>query len=348
MRYIGNKLSLLEFIYSVVEENKLPKGTFCDIFSGTTNVSKFFKKKGFKIISNDFMTYSYVFEKAYICNNKIPTFEGLSSEIENPDIGSVLNFLNQLEGTEGFIFNNYCKEGTKNSEFIRNYFSEENAKKIDAIRDKIQEWKEEKKITEEEFYILLASLLEVVPSVSNVAGTYGAFMKINDPRMFKKLELENPKIIESEIDHECYNEDSNELIKNISCEILYIDPPYNHRQYATNYHILESIAVWDKQILDNKTGLRPYDKQNSKYCYTSKCVQVFEDLIKNAKCDFIMLSYNTEGVIPYEEIKRILSEKGELRIYDQEYRRYKSNSNGNSDKDKLKELLFFVKVKRQS
>lgn len=345
MRYIGNKLNLLEFIYSVIQENNIPKGTFLDIFSGTTNVAKFFKKKEFKIIANDFMTYSYVFERAYICNNEIPNFNGLSNEIKNPDIFKVINYLNELEGKEGFIFNNYCKEGTKNSKFVRNYFSSENAKKIDAIRDKLQEWKDQNKITENEFYILLSSLLEVVPSISNVAGTYGAFMKINDKRMFKPLLLKVPGLIETNLKHECYNEDSNELIKKISCNILYIDPPYNSRQYATNYHILETIAVWDKKILDNKTGLRPYEKQKSKYCYSQKCVHVFEDLIKDAKCNFILLSYNTEGIIPYEEIIKILSEKGEVKIYKQDYRRYKSNSNGNESKDSLKEILFFVKVK---
>lgn len=345
MRYIGNKLNLLEFIYSVIVENKLPKGTLLDIFSGTTNVSKFFKKKGYKIISNDFMTYSYVFERAYICNNKIPSFRGLSNEIKNPDIFKVISFLNELKGKEGFIFNNYCMEGTKDKDFQRNYFSENNAKKIDAIRDKIQDWKDNKKITEDEFFILLCSLLEVVPSVSNVAGTYGAFMKIDDPRKFKPLLLEVPTLIESDLKHECYNKDSNELIKEVSCDILYIDPPYNNRQYATNYHILETIAVWDKQILNNKTGLRPYEKQKSKYCYSPKCIDVFEDLINNAKCKFILLSYNTEGIIPYNEVSRILKNKGDVKVYKKEYRRYKSNSNGNSKKKSLNELIFFVKVR---
>lgn len=343
MRYIGNKQNLLDFIYSVIEENKL-SGTFCDIFSGTTNVAKFFKKKGFKIIANDIMTYSYVFQRAYICNNQIPTFDKLNSEIKNPNISSVINFLNCLKGKEGFIFNNYCSEGTASKKFIRNYFSAENAKKIDAIRDKIEEWKKAGLINEEEFYVLLCSLLEIVPSVSNVAGTYGAFMKINDPRMFKPLILEVPDLIQSNLNHECYNEDSNQLIKNITCDILYLDPPYNNRQYATNYHILESIAVWDKKILENKTGLRPYDDKKSLYCYEKKCIKVFEDLIKSAKCKYILLSYNTEGIIPYEDILRILNEKGELKIYEKEYRRYKSNSNGES-KDSVKEIVFFVKVK---
>ncbi len=344
MRYIGNKINLLEFINSVVEENNIQKGTLCDIFSGTTNVAKFFKNKGFKIISNDFMNYSFVFQNAYIKNNKIPNFQRLNKIIDKPNIFKVINYLNSLKGKEGFIYNNYCIEGTKNSNYKRNYFSTENAKKIDAIRDKIEEWKNSKLISKDEFYILLTSLLEVVPSVSNVAGTYGAFMKINDPRMFKTLMLKVPNLIKSNIKNDCYQEDSNKLINNIFCDILYIDPPYNNRQYATNYHILESISVWDKKIMDTKTGLRPYENQISKYCKKSRCIEAFEDLINNAECKYILFSYNTEGIIPYNEIMRILSQKGDVKIYEKEYRRYKSNCNGNNIKSPLKELLFFVKV----
>ncbi|MFA5020398.1 MAG: DNA adenine methylase [Candidatus Pacearchaeota archaeon] len=344
MRYIGNKKNLLEFIYSVVIENKLPVATFCDIFAGTANVAKFFKSKGFEIISNDIMTYSYVFSRAYICNNKMPSFSGLSNEIKEPDIFKVITFLNNQEGKKGFIYENYCSDGTRDKKFIRNYFSKENAMKIDSIREKIQNWKDNRKITENEFYILLCALLEVIPSVSNISGTYGAFLKINDPRMFKPLLLEVPTLVESYSEHECYQEDANKLIKEISPSILYLDPPYNERQYASNYHILESVAIWDKQISDSKTGLRPYEDKKSDYCYKNKCITAFEELINNARCEFILMSYNTEGIIPQNEIMRILSKKGKVTIYHQDYRRYKSNSNGDLLKENLKELLFFVRI----
>lgn len=346
MRYIGNKANLLEFIYSIVKEKNLPKGTFCDIFAGTANVAKFFKSKGFKILSNDFLAFSFVLQKAYVENNDVPTFKGLKNIISNPDIFKVINYLNNLEGKEGFIFKNYCIEGSKKySKYIRNYFSSENAKKIDVIRDKINEWRNKNLIIENEFYILLCSLLEEVPSVSNIAGTYGAFLKKNDPRIFKPLLLKVPTLIESDIKHHCYKEDGNQLIKRISCDILYIDPPYNNRQYAPNYHILESIAVWDKKIRDTKTGLRSYINQKSKYCYKNQCVKVFEDLIMNANCKHILFSYNTDGIIPYDEIIRILSKKGVVKVYKQDYRRFKSNSNGDNNKNKLAELVFYCKVK---
>lgn len=344
MRYIGNKSRLLDFIFFVIKDNKITEKSVCDIFSGTTNVSKFFKRKGYRIISNDFMKYSYVFQMAYIKNNIEPHFLGLKSLITNPNIFKILDYLSKLEGMKDFIYHNYCREGTKNKEYERNYFTPENAMKIDAIRNKIEEWYKTKRINESEYYILLTSLLEFIPFISNIAGTYGAFLKINDPRMFKPFILEVPTLIESSQEHECFNLDANELIRKIKFDILYIDPPYNNRQYATNYHILESIASWDKTITNTKTGLRPYDAQKSNYCYVNKCTRAFEDLIENANCKYILFSYSNEGIIPREEIIRILEKKGDLKIYDQDYRRYKSNSNEHEMNNKLKELIYFVKV----
>ena len=345
MRYIGNKINLLDFIFSVVEKNNINENIFCDIFSGTTNVAKFFKKKGYRIITNDFMAFSYVFQRAYIQNNEIPKFPGLAKIIQNPSLQKVIDYLNNLAGREGFIFHNFAKEGTKNKKYQRNYFSSNNAKKIDAIRETIQEWLVKKLITEDEFYILLASLLEAIPFVSNTAGTYGAFLKSDDPRKFKKLTLEIPDIIVHGKGHFSYKEDGNILIKNIKCGILYIDPPYNTRQYAPNYHVLETVAVWDKRLKDSKSGLRPYDNQKSLFCSKHSCIRAFEDLIMNANCKHILFSYNTEGIIPYDEIMRILSKKGKVKVYRQGYRRYKSNSNGEQEKDNLSELVFYCSVK---
>lgn len=344
MRYIGNKLRLLDFIFSVIKDNNIVEISFCDIFSGTANVAKFFKKKGYKIISNDFMKYSYIFQRAYIKNNTEPHFNGLKSIIPNPDIFKVLIYLSELPEMKDFIYNNYCMEGTQNNVHKRNYFTAKNAMKIDAVRNKIEEWHNDKKINDDEYYILLTSLLEFIPSISNIAGTYGAFLKINDPRMFKPFILEVPNLIESDQEHACFNVDGNELMKKIKFDILYIDPPYNNRQYASNYHILESVASWNKAIKESLTGLRPYDNQKSDYCYVNKCIHAFEDLITSANCKYILFSYNTDGIIPKEEIIRILKNKGNLKIYNQDYRRYKSNSNGNLQNTELKELIYFVKV----
>lgn len=344
MRYIGRKNALLDFIEKPLIENNISSGIFCDIFSGTTVVAQYFKKKGFEIIANDYMYFSYVFQKAYIENNLKPKYFDLSNIIKKPTLEKVLDYLNNLKEKKGFIYKNFCVDGSKNSKFERNYFSSENAMKIDIIRETIEFWKTENFITETEFYVLLTSLIEAVPFISNISGTYGAFLKINDPRMSKKIFLKFPELITSTKSHKANFLDSNDLIRKIKCDILYIDPPYNKRQYPSNYHMLETIAVWDKELLDSKTGLRPWNNQKSLYCSTVKCVKIFEDLIKNSDCNYILFSYNTEGIIPYDEILRILSNKGSVQVYKQDYRRFKSNSRKSDAKKFLHELLFFVKV----
>jgi len=337
MRYIGRKNALLEFIFEPLRENKITSGVFCDIFSGTTVVAQYFKRKRFDIIANDYMFFSYVFQKAYIENNTEPKFSKLSKIIPKPNLEETFDYLNNLEGKKGFIYKSFCVEGSKNSKFERNYFSTENAMKIDVIRETIESWKIKKLITGTEFYILLTALIEAVPFVSNISGTYGAFLKINDPRMFKKIFLEYPKLIYSNKSYKANFTDSNKLIKKIKCDILYIDPPYNKRQYPSNYHMLETIAEWDKKLLDTKTGLRPWDHQKSLYCSTRKCIEVFEDLINNADCKYILFSYNTEGIIPTDEIMRILENKGVVQEYEQDYLRFKSNSRKSDVKKFLKE-----------
>ena len=344
MRYIGNKINLLEFIEQPLKEKGITGTKFCDIFAGTANVAKYFKKNGYTIISNDNMMYSYVFQKAYIENNSIPNFSGLNKIIKDVNIDAVFAHLNELEGQKGFVYKSFCIEGSKNSKYERNYFTEENATKIDVMRDAIEDWKNKKLITENEYYILLCAIIEEIPFVSNIAGTYGAFLKNDDPRKFKTYTVKIPELIPSNKTHKSYQMDANELVKKIKCDVLYIDPPYNNRQYASNYHMWETVAVWDKQLLDRKTGLRPYKDQRSLYCFKAKCVKAFDDLIQNASCSHILFSYNTEGIIPNEQITRILSKKGKVTQYEKDYRRFKSNSKGKKPRESLKELLYLVEV----
>ena len=343
MRYLGNKSELLEFIELPLAENNITTGTLFDLFAGSGSVSKYFKRKNYRIISNDFMFYSYVFSKAYIENNTTPTFKGLREVIPNPSLKKVIEYLNDLEGIGGFIHENFSKEGSQHLEEPRNYFSSSNSRKIDAIREKIQEWNEHNILEETEYYVLLSSLIERIPFVSNISGTYGAYLKIDDPRMFKPFLLDIPNLIRNKFDNRAYNTDSLDLIKEIEADILYIDPPYNHRQYSPNYHIWETVAMWDKKIRNTKTGLRNYENQKSSFCSKVKCTESFEQLIKNARSKYILFSYNSEGIMSQNTILSILSARGKVKQYVKTYRRYKSNSNGKVKQD-LKEWLFFIKT----
>ena len=323
MNYIGSKFSILSYIDEVVEDfTKLGKKViFCDIFSGTGVVSKYFKEKGYNIISNDIQYFSYVTLKGLIENSDELKFEKLTKKRIDPFI-----CLNGLNGKKGFIYKNYSLGGTKKCEFKRQYFSDENAKKIDAVRLKIEKWKNKNLITENEYFYLLACLIEAADKVANTASVYEAFLKDLKKSAQKPIIINPLELIFKSKKYEVYNKDSKDLIKEIKGDILYLDPPYNSRKYDTNYHILETIALYDNPKIKGKTGVRIEETKKSNYCLKNKAAIELEDLIKNAKFKYILLSYNDEGIIPMEEIEAIMTKYGNYKRYEKRHKRFKSDN----------------------
>lgn len=232
MRFIGNKEKLVDWIYDELEFANLNGGLFFDFFSGTTNVGKHFKKKGYQIVSSDLLYTSYVLQKAYIENNSVPKFKDLLDKINPPislfpnsGLETVLNYLDNLNPIEGFIYNNYTPDGTNHLEIPRMYFTSSNGKKIDAIRTKIESWHSSKLITDNEYYILIACLIETVPFYANISGVYAAFHKKWDPRANKKLKLRSINLIDNNKNNHVYNTNSLNLIKEYDYDIIYLDPP---------------------------------------------------------------------------------------------------------------------------
>lgn len=342
MKYIGNKTRLLDFIHESIIKAKLPQnGIFIDIFGGTGSVGKYFKNKKYKVIANDFMTYSYIAQYVLIKINQIPSFKKISKN----GISGVLQELNLISPKSGYVFNNFAPSGKEK----RQYFSDDNARKIDAIRDRIEKWRNDKLLSDDEYYILVYSLIDAADFVANISGTYGAYLKIWRSMALKKIELKIPDITNNNFKNEVFHEDANLLIKKISGDILYLDPPYNERQYASNFHLLETLAVWDKQELVGKTGQRDYSKKKSAYSQKGNSIRVFEDLIINANTKYIILSYNNEGIIPRDEILRILNNKGKVTEYTTDYRRFRTerdhkNRHYKKCDDKVVEHLYIIKV----
>lgn len=314
MNYIGSKHKLSGFIkdsvYSVVG-NDLSDKTFCDIFAGTGIVGRNFKTEVKQIISNDLEYYSFVLNKNYIGNHHSFEYKNLIEE------------LNILKEVNGFIFEEYSENGKSQ----RLYFSEFNGKKIDAARQKIQEWKHTNKISSNQYYFLLASLLESADKVANTASVYGAFLKKIKKSAQKELIIEPALFAVNDNEHLVFNTDSNELIKQIEGDILYLDPPYNARQYGANYHLLNTIAKYDNFIPKGKTGLRGYNKSN--YCSKNSVRNSFESLIKNANFQYIFLSYNNEGLMSENEVRQILSKYGKYDLFKTDYTRFKADKTEN-------------------
>ena len=325
MNYIGSKYKLSswieqEIINSVGDvKNKI----FCDLFAGTGIIGRIFKKRVKRVIANDIEFYSFVLIRNYIKNHT-----DLKSKLE------AIEYLNNLPLREnGFIFNNYCSPAN------RLYFSDENGKKIDTIRQEIEKFKNDSDL----YYFLLASLIESADKVANTASVYGAFLKKLKKSAQKELVLEPAIYEENDNEHLVFQRDSNELIKEISGDILYLDPPYNHRQYGANYHLLNTIAEYKEFEPRGKSGLREYYK--SPWCQKAKVKQSFEDLIKNAKFEYIFLSYNNEGLMSETDIKEIMQKYGEYELVKKEYQRFKADKteNRNHKANKTYEYLHILK-----
>lgn len=312
MNYIGSKYSLLDFIdhtiKSVVGED-MSQLVFCDLFAGTGIVGRHFKTQVSKVISNDWEYYSYILNRNYIGNHL---------EIEGKE--EYIDKLNQLDGIDnGFIYSQYCLGGGNN----RQYFSDENGKKIDAARVAIEEWRNNGEISDDLYYFLLCSLIESADKHANTASVYGAYLKSLKKSAQKSLVIAPANYQCNSHNHQVYCEDANALIKSISGDILYLDPPYNARQYGANYHLLNTIAEYKTFEPKGKTGLREYNK--SDYCSKSAVRDSFENLIADAKFKYIVLSYNNEGLMSIDTIRQIMSKYGRYQVFQKEYSRFRAD-----------------------
>lgn len=297
MRYIGNKTKLLSELEKLISSKKLNKKglIFCDMFSGTCTVGDFFKDK-YEIIANDSLYSSYV-----ISNGKLKYEKDFFKNL-GFDPFTYFNNTNTDDYTVGFCYNNFAPNITG-----RQYFSDENAKMIDFIRDTIDTWFKEQRINENEKYYLIASLLESVSKVSNVAGVYCAYLKIWDPRAIKRMIFVPVDTFgEAKYQNEVYIEDVNDLIFKINGDILYLDPPYTPTQYVSQYHVLETIARNDNPEVKGIGAHRDNGNQISKWCKKGCVHEEFEKLIANAKFKYIIFSYSDAGIMSKEFIEKVL------------------------------------------
>lgn len=350
MRFIGNKENLVEKIHSILISENITGNSLFDFFSGTASVGRYFKEKGYKIFSSDIMYFSYVLQKAYLENNTKPTFDKLLDNITITDeklfatpIDQVVRYLNNIDLVEGFIYENYTPEGSKKLESPRMYFSNENGLKIDTIRLKIEDWKVADLINEYEYFILLACLIETVPFYANISGVYAAYRKKWDPRALKPLVLRTVPFLINKHQNIVFNDNSVNLLNKLESDIFYLDPPYNARQYAPNYHILETIAKYDNPKIKGITGMRNYDNQKSKFCNANTAIEELEIVAKNGNYKHLVMSYNSEGIMKQNHIIDMLSNYGKVKLVEFDYLRFKSNSNGASKNKKyIKEQLYIL------
>lgn len=327
-RYIGSKHKLIEWIFSII--NKECEGdSFADIFAGTGVVSAVAAKHFKKIILNDFLYSNYAIYQAFFG-------DGVDGVWDKNKIDNIIKDYNNISGEdlENNYFSNY---------FGGKYFSHNSAKVIGFIRDNIE--KNRNKLTEREYYMLIASLLYAVDKVANTVGHYDAYFKKENTNGEFFMKPVDPIKIEGV---SIFREDANLLVRKIKADVAYIDPPYNSRQYSRFYHVLETLTKWDKPKLYG-VALKPKPENMSDYCRNSAKTRLAE-LVRDIDAKYLVVSYNntydsksnsSKNKITLQEIEKILQKKGKTKVFEKDYRHFNAGSTNFSNH---KEYLFVTKV----
>ena len=387
MRYIGNKTKLLSFIGSFLDEMNIRHGRALDAFAGTAAVGSYLKARGFAVDTCDVLSSSYVFQRAYVTTNVYPCLSELNHDpsfhrarsdavfrrrvesrfggqrdfFDDSPTGTrrldeVLVYLDTvLSSQQSFITREFSSPEDSSGDG-RMYFTEQNAQHIDAIRLCLQDWLATRQLTEDEFYVLLAALLEAADRVANTTGVYAAFVKTWQSNARRSLLLTLPAVVPSEtLQCRAFQGDINTLVSDLgSYDLLYLDPPYNTRQYSSYYHVPEIIAEgWHDGTppLRGKTGLIPDDHKKSMWSTRRGCVSALETLLERAEARHVLMSYNNEGIIPEAEIERIFKAVGVQSTYrrvGQTYKRYRADSDSDSRQytgDVTTEFLYYIRLR---
>jgi adenine-specific DNA-methyltransferase len=386
VRYIGNKTKLLDFIGRVLDEHAVRDGHAFDAFSGTATVGRFFKRRGFRVTTCDLMTYSFVLQRAYVELDRVPGYRRvLDADRDLSRRRSEIPFLRHMEerfGTQADLFadpraefRGLCEVTSYLEQFIspetgfvtrqyapdsggepgdRMFFTRANAQRIDAARTRIHEWRREDLLDDSEFFLLLACLIEGADAVANTTGVYAAFVKAWQSNALRSIRLPIPDlVVGSGLHCRAIQGDVNTVIGEVGpVSVLYLDPPYNNRQYSSYYHVPELLAKgWfdGEPDVRGKTGLIEDADKKSQWSTSGGCVQALEVLLAKADARHVLMSYNSEGIIPEAEIRRLLKMYGNsatFRIYEQEYVRYRSDSDHEQRQylgDSVTEKIYYVR-----
>lgn len=326
-RYIGSKAKLIPWIFDTIRQETKNVKSFCDIFAGTGVVANEAVKQYETVIVNDLLYSNNVIYNAFWGKGKV----------RNKKLLQIFDEYNSINSS--MLKPNYFSVN-----FGEKYFDELEAKKIGFIRDNIEQRKED--LTSKEYDILLASLIYGMDKISNTLGHYEAYIHKpiqHRPLILKPIKYERNKNVI------VYKQDANILVRKIGADLVYIDPPYNSRQYSRFYHVYETLVKWDKPKLAG-TAMKPPLENMSEYC-SSRAKYAMLDLIQNLKTRYIVVSYNntyhsksssSQNKIRLEEIQNILESVGKTKVFEHSHQFFNA---GKTDFKDHKELLFVTEVR---
>ena len=331
-RYIGSKARIAEEIMNYIGRPK-GNGCFIDAFSGTGVVAEKAADIGWNIKINDMMKNAVIMSEARLLSANDVAFERLGG------YNNCIAYLNNLEGIKGFIWREYSPASKKEIGVERKYFSEKNAKKIDAIVLTLQDLAENKMITSKEYTLLMSDLISAVNDVANIAGTYGCFLSKWCRQSENDLELKASLLRNKKVNYISSNCDVFDVDSSFP-DVVYLDPPYTKRQYASYYHILETIVYGDMPMVEGVSGLRPWKEKASVFCYKTKALKALTELIISQKAHRVVLSYSNEGHVGLDDLLKELKPYGKVELVEvSTIGRYTPNKVAVNNNTEVKEFL---------
>ncbi|HEV7837382.1 MAG TPA: DNA adenine methylase [Gemmatimonadaceae bacterium] len=321
MRYIGNKTRLLPFILRTLKRSGIGVGSVHDAFAGTASVSRALKEKGWRVHSSDLLMSSYVFQRAYVAADSAdPLLEDMAREL-----GST--------APHGAFITEHFSPSNGGSGSGRMYFTPENAGRIDAAREELERWRKGGKIDEDSYYLLLAAIIEGADRVANTAGVYASYMKRWQPNAKRRFELVAEAPVKGVQPASAMLMDATDAARAIGeVDLLYIDPPYNARQYVAYYHIPEILARgWTDSVpaIRGKVGLLAGEEGRSQWSHGRRVQRLFSVLLAATGARHALVSFNSEGHLAPDTLQTLLAKAsidGQVAHYTQRYRRYRADS----------------------
>lgn len=342
MRYIGNKTRLLPFILRVLKTRGIVKGAVHDAFAGTASVGRALKARGWQVHSSDLLLSSYVFQRAYVV-----------ARSADRSLARFARELSALPPREGFITRHFSPGGAGEGE--RMYFTPENAGRIDASREELESWYRNGVLGEDTYYMLLAAIIEGADRVANTAGVYASFMKRWQPNARRRFEIEPETPGAGDAGATAHLKDATQAARAIGkVDLIYIDPPYNSRQYVAYYHIPEIIARgWTDSgpAVRGKVGLLAGKEGRSDWSHGRRVQKLFSGLLSATKARHALVSFNSEGHLAPKALQALLAEAavdGEVAHFTQGYRRYRADSERDGRHyhlDRAVEHLYLVQLR---
>jgi adenine-specific DNA-methyltransferase len=361
--YLGNKRKLLPLIGQAIGQTGVTGGLFVDFFAGSGVVSRFAKRAGFRVVANDWEPYAHILNQASIGCNMMPPFAALGG------VHAAFAALNAAPPVEGYVAAHLCprSDAHPDPDTERLFFTRANGRKIDALRETIQDWQEAGRLTEGERAVLLASLLYAVSYVSNTSGVFKGFHRgwggatqTALYRILSEIALRPPVLHDNGRENGAHRQDAQALASSlradgIEADIAYLDPPYNQHPYGSNYHVLNTVALWDRPDIApytdgrNKSAIRRDWRTERRSAYNhATALAAYQTLLQTIRAQHILTSYSTDGNMPLEGLLQAAVERGRLSCVTHSYKRYRVSSQRMSARPRNVEFVLSIDTARRS